>query len=478
MIVEREQEIKAFVPEESWKMMALVHDKKDELPLELTTLKGKKADLKKESDVIDVMSQLLDSPEKKVKKDKDEKTESLILNRKSDVRFQLKSIEQSEGVKNPGAPFTTSTLQQTASRMFGRGVKQVMSVAQKLYENGLITYMRTDSVALSDQALGALKGRITKEYGDKYYQFRKYAQKSKNAQEAHEAIRPTHADRTPSKSGLSAQELKLYDLIRRRTVASQMKSAQVQHTVYVFQPLDTKDKPIAQDREIKGQLIKFEGFLKVATYQKAEDVILPALKEKVILNSTQIDGYQQFSKPPARYTEATLVKALETRGIGRPSTYAPTISTIQERGYVVKDENKLKPTDIAFVVVQYLEKHFVDLMNYEFTARLETKLDDIAQGDLEWKRMLADFYTGFHKHLQKADETEKELVSTGEKCPQCKQGDLIIRFGKAGKFIACNRYPDCTYTKQSQDVEDKLSAIKAKYEGKPCEAGGTIVVRM
>ena len=347
-----------------------------------------------------------------------------------------------------------------------------MSVAQKLYENGFITYMRTDSTNLSTVAVDACSDFITAQYGSRYLQKRVYKGKSANAQEAHEAIRPTYIDKTPKKSWLSAQELRLYDLIWRRTVATQMADALVETTTYSFSPLDKKSTWIS-----KGQVITFDGFL-VLYENSQEDIILPALKEWSVLNSKSIEAHQQYTKPPARFTEASLVKALEAKGIGRPSTYAPTIQTIQDRGYVVKEEKKLLPTDIAFVVTDYLEKYFHDLMSYEFTAHLENKLDEIATGEIKRQGMMGDFYKNFSAEIKKADAGDKEQILVWRKCPECKEGDLVYKFWKTGKFIGCSRYPDCKHIEETPEQSDRLSKLKELYEGKPCPAGGTIVVRV
>ncbi len=479
LIVEKEREIQAFKPEEHWKLKAFLSNAKDELECELAKINGKNCDLVNRDQVEKFLKtleiNLSDSKEKKQsweKKGWSSATKGVTLEIVSKLPFTLDSIEKKAGKKTPPAPFITSTLQQTASSKLWRWVKQVMSVAQKLYENGFITYMRTDSTNLSTVAVDACSDFITAQYGSRYLQKRVYKGKSANAQEAHEAIRPTYIDKTPKKSWLSAQELRLYDLIWRRTVATQMADALVETTTYSFSPLDKKSTWIS-----KGQVITFDGFL-VLYENSQEDIILPALKEWSVLNSKSIEAHQQYTKPPARFTEASLVKALEAKGIGRPSTYAPTIQTIQDRGYVVKEEKKLLPTDIAFVVTDYLEKYFHDLMSYEFTAHLENKLDEIATGEIKRQGMMGDFYKNFSAEIKKADAGDKEQILVWRKCPECKEGDLVYKFWKTGKFIGCSRYPDCKHIEETPEQSDRLSKLKELYEGKPCPAGGTIVVRV
>ncbi len=402
---------------------------------------------------------------------------------KAPLHFVLKNADKKEYTRLPGAPFTTSTLQQEASRKLGYGLSQTMSVAQSLYQNGHITYMRTDSVNLSDLALGAAKSYIDTTFGEAYSVAggRKYKSKQANAQEAHEAIRPTYIDKTPDTVGLEGPELRLYKLIWERTVASQMKEAIIETTTYQFSPNEADSHLWTS----KGEVIKFPGFMKLYIEgtddeENAESRALPAIElEEIVLTKT-IRGLQSFTRPPARYTEAALVKKLESEGIGRPSTYAPTISTIVERGYVEKIEKKLAPTDIAFTVNDFLEANFTDMMDYKFTAKVEQEFDEISAGKLGWVEMLERFYTKFEKDLGKVMETKgKVQEKVGRACPKCGEGELVFKFGKTGKFIGCNRYPECDFIENIHKPGELeyLTELKAKYEGQPCPAGGTVVVK-
>jgi DNA topoisomerase-1 len=408
LIVEREREIRNFVPEMFYKVYGyfLVEDDKNN-----------KVELKAELDHT-------------FKTEKD--IESFLENLKTS-EFNISDIKVKPIKRNPAPPFTTSTLQQEASRKFGFGVKKTMMVAQKLYEKGLITYMRTDSTNLSNVALGAITEFIKEEYGEKYHQFRRYSSKSANAQEAHEAIRPSYIQKK-SVSGIK-DEQKLYELIWKRTIASQMASAELERTdVKIGISNNNKMFFVAT-----GQVVKFDGFLKVYMESKDEDDnentkgILPPVKLGQKLKADKIEALNKFTKPPARYTEATLVKKLETLGIGRPSTYAPTISKIMEkdRGYVVKEKingtgrevthlilkdgsiqkkvekeifgavsNRLHPTDMGMVVIDFLEERFKTIMDYGFTADVEKELDEIAEKGLDWRNVIKELYEPFHKEIE------------------------------------------------------------------------------
>lgn len=408
LIVEREREIRNFVPEMFYKVYGyfLVEDDKNN-----------KVELKAELDHT-------------FKTEKD--VESFLGNLKTS-EFNISDIKVKPIKRNPAPPFTTSTLQQEASRKFGFGVKKTMMVAQKLYEKGLITYMRTDSTNLSNVALGAITEFIKEEYGEKYHQFRRYSSKSANAQEAHEAIRPSYIQKK-SVSGVK-DEQKLYELIWKRTIASQMASAELERTdVKIGISNNNKMFFVAT-----GQVVKFDGFLKVYMESKDEDDnentkgILPPVKLGQKLKADKIEALNKFTKPPARYTEATLVKKLETLGIGRPSTYAPTISKIMEkdRGYVVKEKingtgrdvthlilkdgsiqkkvekeifgavsNRLHPTDMGMVVIDFLEERFKTIMDYGFTADVEKELDEIAEKGLDWRSVIKELYEPFHKEIE------------------------------------------------------------------------------
>lgn len=475
MIVEREREIQAFKPEESWKLTTTLKHKESLLSCELTKDAGKAVVLSTIADAESMVKTLTSTNNPQIQTN--EKTGRLVHTYPADCNFTLTDIGEKTTTRNPAAPFTTSTLQQTAAGRLGRSVKQVMSVAQKLYESGFITYMRTDSVNLSGMAINAAAKYIEHAYGKDFVTVRKFTTKSKNAQEAHEAIRPTYIDRAPGASGLSGQELKLYELIWARTVASQMASAKLLSTTYTFTPEGTQQQWLA-----RGLRVVFAGFLLLYGRDDEDEdgeQTLPALDKGTTLPSKAIQALQSFSRPPARYTEAALVKALESYGIGRPSTYAPTISTIQDRGYIIKKEDKkLHPTDIAFMVNDFLAKHFVDMMDYTFTAQMEDQLDEIAEGNKERRKMMHTFYTPFEKIVATAKQGEKEVVPVGRKCPKCKDGDLIYKFTRFGKFIGCSRYPECDYTEKTQEEQDVLAPLREKYEGQPCPEGGTIVVKM
>jgi DNA topoisomerase I len=486
LIIEREREIQAFKPEESWKIFADITYQNYTLRTTLAKIGKDEAELRSIDDVQAILEQYAISDIASVIKT-DEKNWSQTCTIEHKHIFQLHDIIVKNGKKNPSAPFITSSLQQEASRRFGRGVKQVMSVAQRLYEAWFITYMRTDSTNLSGLAIAAAKWFITKTYGEKYHQVRQFASKSKNAQEAHEAIRPTYIDRTPDQSGLAAQELMLYRLIWLRTVASQMASAEVENTTYDFMPAG-----LDHHWTITGEVITFDGFLVLYEKQKSDttkedddiaddeqDAILPKIAKGTNCDANVFEAVQFFTKPPSRYTESALVKALESRGIGRPSTYAPTISTIQDRGYIEKKEDKkLYPFEIAFHVNDFLDIHFKHMMNYEFTAKMEDLLDEIADGGITRQNMMKNFYTEFDKEVQEAKQWEKAVMFVWRNCPKCKEWNLIYKFTKFGKFIGCDKYPECDYTEKTKEESDKLAPLKEKYEGQPCPEWGTIVVKM
>ncbi len=357
--------------------------------------------------------------------------------------FTIETVETKPTKKSPSAPFTTSTLQQEASRKLGFSVAQTMVVAQKLYESGKITYMRTDSVNLSETAINQAKSAITGNYGDKYLNIRQYKTKSKGAQEAHEAIRPTYIE-NQTIDGDGADK-RLYDLIWKRTISSQMSDAELEKTTAVIKISNTTEKFVAQ-----GEVLKFDGFLKVYLEgtddedEESQEGMLPPIKVGEKLNANEISATQRFTHHPARYTEASLVKKLEELGIGRPSTYAPTISTVQKRGYVVKEEregvernysviilknkniveeiktertgaekNKMFPTDIGMVVNDFLLKEFPQILDFNFTAKVEEEFDEIAEGKMDWTKMLSDFYKPFHKNVENTSENSER--ASGER---------------------------------------------------------------
>ncbi|MEK7680656.1 MAG: type I DNA topoisomerase, partial [Patescibacteria group bacterium] len=410
-----------------------------------------------------------------------------ILKGLNGANYKVENVEQKKTKRLPSPPFTTSTLQQEANNHLGFSAKQTMRLAQQLYEGaelgsegsvGLITYMRTDSVNLSEKFLGEAKEVINKEFGVKYTlpEIRSYHNKSKNAQEAHEAIRPTDASKTPNsiKEHLDGNLYKLYDLIWRRAMATQMAAAVLNATV-----IDVVSGNAYKFRA-NGQTIAFDGFLKLYP-DKAKENILPELVKDEKVDCKEIKPEQHFTEPPARYSDATLVKMLEAHGIGRPSTYAPTIATIEDRGYVERDNNKkLKPKDIAFLVNDLLVEHFPHVVDLQFTAEMEDSLDEIAHGKKEWQPVIADFWGPFKENLDKKEKeiSKKELTEekTDEKCNKC-DSPMIIKTGRFGKFMACSNYPECKNTK-SLDPEEEKAQEAAQASNETCEkCGAPMLVR-
>ncbi len=475
LIVEKEREIQSFKPDESWKVKAEFSKENINFIWVLDKIDWEKVNLTKEKDLDKVFSQIWIS--KKAKNLKDEKTWNKIIRFDESFDFEVKEVKSTSSKRTPWAPFITSTLQQEASNKLWWWVKQVMSVAQKLYENWFITYMRTDSVSLSSWFLKNVAWFVNARYWKDYLQTRNYKSKSKWAQEAHEAIRPTNINNVPDSMSLSANEKKLYTLIWLRTLASQMADAKLENKTI---KLSIKDKD--QERLVKWQTIKFNWFMQVWLdyFGKLpmQETLLPKLKKSEIIKNEYIWAYQNFTKPPSRYTEASLVKKLESEWIWRPSTYAPTISTIIERWYVEKKEDKkLYPSDIAFLVNDFLEKNFEKLMDYKFTAKLEEKLDKISEWKQDWKKMLENFWKEFKKDLEKSDTSEKAVLYVWEECPEC-WWNLVYKFWKTGKFIWCDNYPDCKYVTNTKEEQDYIQKLKDKYEWKPCPEWWNIVVKV
>jgi DNA topoisomerase I len=480
LVVEREREIKAFVPEEGWRVYADLVRGEDTLRVELSKISDKKAALAKYEEVAEKLSAIgWDVSAAKESMDKNGWKERASAFR---TAFSLQSIVERPSKRSPGMPFTTSLLQQEASRKLGFSVSQTMSVAQILYQNGHITYMRTDSVNLSTEVVGACRKYVERVYGADYVPKtpRVYKTKQANAQEAHEAIRPTDVELSPDKIDLDGNELRLYRLIWERTVACQMTDANINTTTYSFAPAAWRES----EWTAKGEVIVFPGFMKLyiegTDDEEAEgSSVLPAMEEGETAESKKFIAKQTFSRPPARYSEAMLVKKLESEGIGRPSTYAPTIATIVDRGYVEKIEKRLHPTDIAFLVNDFLEAAFARVMDYKFTANIEEELDEIATGGIEWRKMLAKFYESFAKDLETAMADKSKIVEeVGKACPKC-GAPLVFKYSKSGKFIGCSAYPECKHIENIADPERdaRLAALREKYEGKPCPAGGTMVVK-
>ncbi len=363
--------------------------------------------------------------------------------------FIVQNIIGKETNRSPLPSFTTSKLQQAAARKMGWSGKQTMSVAQKLYEKGLITYHRTDSVYLSQKAIDEFRKYIVKEYGANYVseKVRVYKNNSKNAQEAHEAIRPTKVS-VKSIDGADSREVKLYELIWKRAVATQGASAKIENTTIDF----VSNNSVFQS---KGVRMLFDGFLKI-NGEKHEDQILPSLSIGEKIKSKKIWSLENKTNPMPRYSDASLVSSLEKQGIGRPSTYAPIISTIIMRQYVDREEGRFYPTVLGKATNEFLVKNFGDILSLPFTAEMEKDLDEVALGKSKWKEMMKIFWEKFEKEIKLAEKDGErvrvETESTGEKCPDCKEGELVIRLGKFGKFVSCNRFPECKYTKQFKEL--------------------------
>jgi DNA topoisomerase I len=363
-----------------------------------------------------------------------------ILKLGKENKWEITGVEESTMKRSPRAPFITSTLQQAASSRLGFAPSRTMSIAQRLYEAGHITYMRTDSTNLSQVALGQIASAVEKKYGKNFLQFRTYAKKSKNAQEAHEAIRPTHIN--IESAGLNSEQKALYNLIWQRTVASQMTDAEMLRTK-VTANITSKEIP---EFQANGSRVIFPGWLMADPEARGEDVELPKLAQGESIDLIDIKSEEKATQPPPRYSEAGLIKELEKRGIGRPSTYASIIKTIEERGYVEKENKALKPTDTGDVVSTFLENNFMHYINDDFTAQMEDSLDEIANGNKEYLKTLKEFYIPFSKEV-KQKEKEDKITTLGEadpkfKCPKC-GSPMVVKLGRGGKFLSCSRYPDC-----------------------------------
>lgn len=494
LIVEKEREIRDFKPEESWKISVILNYWNFSFKSTLTKIWWAVKKIKTKEEVEKIISTLYDDISK-IKESKNKK-DNLELSIWWSLEFKLVESIKKDSKRSPWAPFTTSTLQQEASRKFGFWVKQTMMIAQKLYEwidlwnnerQGLITYMRTDSVNLSDQAKNQAKQIIDKDFWSNYSKTRSYKTKSSSAQEAHEAIRPADLSITPESvaSSLDATQLKLYTLIWKRTLASQMSDAIVEVTTFNFSPL----KATNQTWTTKWEVIKFDWFMKLYIEWNDDEIeddsedtsVLPNIEEWEVLIWNEIIWTQWFSRPPARYTEASLVKKMESEWIGRPSTYAPTISTIMDRWYIEKVEKKyLSPTETAFTVNDFLQEYFKEMMDYKFTSKVESEFDDIATWKENFVTMLDRFWNNtLKKDLENAwDNAQKVIEKVWKSCPKC-SADLIYRHSKNGKFIGCSAYPECDFIDQPKEEKDALDAIKSKYEWKPCPDGieWTIVVK-
>ncbi len=435
LVVDREREIKAFKPEEYWTIDALFEKNIDAAIYDYNGLKIEKLTIKTEADAQEIVSAA--------------QSES----------FKVASIEKTQRKTKTPPPFMTSTLQQAASTQLGFSPKKTMMVAQKLYEGvktdkgvmGVITYMRTDSLNLAKEAVEEAREHINATYGEKYLPKKPkiYASKSKGAQEAHEAIRPTRVDFDPQTAAahLSADELKLYRLIYNRFLACQMTEALLESQTILFKGEKCTFKA-------SGRKLLFDGFYKVTGYSE-KDKLLPDLKEGTPVSLDEIKKEQHFTEPPARYNEASLIKKLESLGIGRPSTYAPTITILQQRKYIELVKKRIHPTEIAFTVIELLEKHFPEIVDSNFTAKMEETLDRVAAGEENWQKILKEFYTPFMQKIEEGKKnikSQKVAIPTGENCPKC-GAELLLRKGRYGEFIACSNFPKCKYTKNTDGTE-------------------------
>lgn len=435
MIIDREKEVQAFIPEEYWSIVATFNINDESFEAKFYGINNKKSELKSESEVKDVLSKLKDG-------------------------FIVENVTKKERKRNPVLPFTTSSLQQEAARKLNFRAKKTMMIAQQLYEGidigkegtvGLITYMRTDSTRVSETAEKETSEYITTHYGKEYLATdKRQVKKDKKAQDAHEAIRPTSIFKDPKtlKNYLSRDQMRLYKLIWERLVASQMAPA----------ILDTMSVDINNNGVIfraTGSKIKFPGFMKVYIEgnddgKKEEDRLLPHLEEGMQVVKEHIEPNQHFTQPPPRYTEARLVKTLEELGIGRPSTFAPTLDTIQRRGYVALEDKRFVPTELGEIVLQLIEEFFPEILDVEFTAKMESDLDSIEEGQTNWVDIIDHFYKGFEKNLKIAEEEMKEVEikdePAGEDCELCGH-DMVYKMGRYGKFMACSNFPECRNTK-------------------------------
>ena len=445
LIVDREREIEAFIPEEYWTIEALF----DNFSSDLEKYKGNKIELKNEEEADKVLKELQD-------------------------KFKIINIETKEKNKKGVMPFTTSTLQQACSTKFNFGSTRTMTVAQKLYEGkdigtetvGLISYMRTDSTRLSDLFVNDVKNYIKEQYGEAYVGNVKIAKKKENVQDAHEAIRPTGIKRTPEsvKKYLTPDEYKIYSIIYYRALACLMSDAKVKQTSII---LDNN----GYEFKSTGQVTIFDGFLKVyKNYMNTEDVELPKLNVGDELTSNEIKKEQHFTKPVPRYTEASLIKEMESLGIGRPSTYAKTMDTLKKRAYVTVTDKKFFPTEIGIETTDKLQEFFSNIINVEYTANMETELDEIADNKMDNIKVLSDFYNDFEPLVEKAftDMEKKEPTKTGEICPNC-GSELVIRKGRYGEFTACSNYPECTYIKQEKKEVKEICDCPICKKGKIIE---------
>ena len=435
LIVDRENEIENFIPEEYWNIYVTLSKEDNKFVAKLYGQNGKKIELHNEEQVKQILSAI------------------------ENEKYIVTDVKKGQKKRTPAPPFTTSTMQQEASRKLGFAIKRTMNIAQGLYEGvkvpekgsvGLITYMRTDSTRISEEARAAAKAHITEKYGANYYENRYYKTKA-GAQDAHEGIRPTYIELTPEKikDSLTPEQFKLYRLIYNRFIASQM-SAAVYDTITAN--IDTNTENGVYNFRASGQTLKFKGFMTLYVEDKDEkdneddETSIPELQQGEEVKKEKIDSKQSFTEPPARYTEASLVKALEEKGIGRPSTYATIISTIIDRRYIERQQKQLVPTELGKVVNKLLTENFKDIINVEFTADIENQFDKIADGKEDWKQVIREFYGPFKQELDKVDAELEHVHIQDEvsniQCEKCGKM-MVIKYGRYGKFLACPGYPEC-----------------------------------
>ncbi len=449
LIVEREKEIQKFKSEEYWSIHAMFERQSAKIEAELMKKANKKISIANEDEVKAILAELSDP-------------------------YVVEKVEKKNKLKQPKLPFITSTLQQEAASKLGYNAKKTMTIAQKLYEGinigsetvGLITYMRTDSTRLADNFIDATKSFIKKNYGTNYVKTTATSTKKvKNAQEAHEAIRPSSVSRTPEemKPYLKRDELRLYKLIWERAVASLMKSATVEATTIEVRSNDYLFR-------VNGQVLVFDGYLRVYSYEETKNAALPRLNVGDTLALVDIEPQQHFTQPPASYSEAKLIKEMEELGIGRPSTYAQTMETLKNRGYVMLEDKKFKPTDQGILTSDKLAEFFSEFINVEYTAAMENNLDEISKGQKVWYDELKMFYDHFMPMLEEAQKNMEKIapVEIGEECPEC-GSPLVIRRGRYGEFVACSGYPTCKYIKK--EAKEEAAPVSTGVKCPKCETG-------
>ncbi len=462
LVVEREREIQQFKQEEYWSI---------------------EARFKKDGETLEIPAKLIRVDDTTLEKlsIKNETEAKKLVDDIKQGKFHVANVTVKETKRHPSPPFTTSTLQQEAARKLGFSAKQTMALAQQLYEGidigeggatGLITYMRTDSVNMAEIAISQAEEMVTKHFGKEYSAPKKYQTKSKGAQEAHEAVRPSHFNLHPEdvKKYLERAQFKLYELIWKRAIASQMKEAIFDQTSIDILATHTA-KPYTF--RANGQVMKFDGFIKAYMEDKDEadeedlEGQLPELEAKDPLNLQKLDPLQHFTEPPPRYSDATLIKVLEANGIGRPSTYAPIITTIQDRGYVEKLEKRFHPTEIGFLVNDMLVQNFPEIVDVNFTSHIEEQLDDIAEGKIEWEPVIAEFYTPFKKNLVEKEASVKKLIQESTTpCPHCGK-NMMIKYGRMGKFLACPE-EGSTVTMPLPEEAAQIKALEEKTKDERC----------